>query len=109
MSSYELAARLGVSQTRVIQFQNSEVAGSIRLVTLRRVAEALECRVLYVLVPNEPLEHVVLRQARKQAVAQLSITDPDLLYDREDLASLRQLEELEELTLYLVDRQALWR
>ncbi len=83
MSSYELAKRMRLSPTRVRQFEGAEVAGSIRLSTLGRVAEALNCRLFYVFVPNEPLEQMVQRQAYVKAAEYLSISDLDGLYDDE--------------------------
>lgn len=68
MSTYQLAARLGVSQATVTGLEGSEAKGKIQLATLERVAEALNCRLTYALVPNEPLETMVTQ--RKRAVAE---------------------------------------
>ncbi len=67
MSTFELAGRLGVTGDRVSQFERAEVRRSIPLSTLDRVAAALQCRVCYVLVPAEPLQELVRRQAFEQA------------------------------------------
>jgi predicted DNA-binding mobile mystery protein A len=64
MSSAQLATRLGIKQPSVIALEQSEVKGTIELATLRRVAEALDCRVVYALVPNKPLETTVRDRAR---------------------------------------------
>lgn len=109
MSTYELARRMDLSQTRVRQFEEAERQGSIRLSTMNRVAEALNCKFLYVLVPNESLEEMVHRQARHKAATQLSISDPDTLENEaDDLADLRRVVQLDDLTTQFVDRQGLW-
>src|SRR5262245_25002897 len=64
MSTTQLARRLGVRQPSVVDFERSEEKGSIELATLRRVAEALECKVVYALVPNQPLEATIRGRAR---------------------------------------------
>ncbi|MGA2148167.1 MAG: mobile mystery protein A [Bryobacteraceae bacterium] len=64
MSSAQLAKRLGVKQPSVVNMEQSEARGSIELATLRRVAEALDCTLVYALVPNKPLETVVRERAR---------------------------------------------
>ena len=75
MSSAQLANRLGVKQPSVIAMEQSEARGTIELATLRRVAEALDCTLVYALVPNRPLETMVrdraraLTRARQAAVA----------------------------------------
>jgi predicted DNA-binding mobile mystery protein A len=64
MSSEQLARRLGVKQPSVVALEQSEAKGTIALATLRRVAEALDCTLVYVLVPNQPLETIVRDRAR---------------------------------------------
>jgi predicted DNA-binding mobile mystery protein A len=51
--------------------ERSEAGGSIRLDTLRRAAEALDCRLVYALVPNQSLEETVDRRAREVAAEEL--------------------------------------
>jgi predicted DNA-binding mobile mystery protein A len=64
MSSEQLAKRLGVKQPSVVALEQSEAKGTIELATLRRVAEALDCTLVYALVPNKPLETIVRDRAR---------------------------------------------
>jgi len=64
MSSEQLAKRLGVKQPSVVAMEQSEAKGTIELATLRRVAEALGCTLVYALVPNKPLETIVRDRAR---------------------------------------------
>ena len=52
ISSRELAKRLGVSQPAVIQAEQHEAAGTISMLTLYRMAEALDCHLRYALVPK---------------------------------------------------------
>jgi len=64
MSSAQLARRLGIKQPSVIALEQSEAKGTIELATLRRVAAALDCTLVYALVPNRPLESIVRDRAR---------------------------------------------
>ena len=64
MSSQQLAKRLGVRQPSVVALEQSEAKSTIELATLRRVAEALDCTLVYALVPNKPLETIVRDRAR---------------------------------------------
>lgn len=109
MSSYQLAKRMGFSPSRVRQFEREEIDGSIRLSSLRRAAEALNCELRYAFEPAEPLEDMVLRQAWRKAAAQLCALGPD---DQEvgdpDLVPAERLDELEDLTLHFVDHRDLW-
>ena len=64
MSTAQLAERLKIKQPSLFQLEQSEIKGSIELATLRRVAEALDCTLLYALVPNKPLDTMVRDRAR---------------------------------------------
>jgi predicted DNA-binding mobile mystery protein A len=64
MTTAQLAKRLRMKQPSVVAIEQSEAKGTIALATLRRVAEALDCTLVYALVPNEPLEAAVRDRAR---------------------------------------------
>lgn len=75
MSSSQLAKRLGVRQPSVVALEQSEAKGTIELGTLRRVAEALECTLVYALVPNTPLEGMIRDRARALARQRLALVE----------------------------------
>ena len=64
MSTAQLAQRLKIKQPSVVDLEQSEARGSIELATLRRVAEALDCTLVYALVPIKPLETSLRDRAR---------------------------------------------
>jgi len=64
MSTAQLAKRLGIRQPSLVSLEQSEAKGTIELATLRRVAEALDCTLVYALVPNKPLETTLRDRAR---------------------------------------------
>jgi predicted DNA-binding mobile mystery protein A len=64
MTTAQLAQRMGIRQPSVVALEQSEVRGTIELATLRRAAEALDCTLVYALVPNRPLESTVRERAR---------------------------------------------
>ncbi len=64
MSTAQLAKRLKIKQPSVVELEQSEAAGTMELQTLRRVAAALDCTLVYALVPNKPLETMLRDRAR---------------------------------------------
>lgn len=64
MTTAQLAKRMGVRQPSIINLEQSEEKGSIELATLRRAAEALDCTLVYTLIPNKPLEATIRERAR---------------------------------------------
>ena len=75
MTAAQLALRIGVSQPRVIALEKGEVRGSLTLHTLEKAAEALDCTLVYALVPNRSLDALVRAQASKIATERLATVD----------------------------------
>lgn len=67
----QLAHRLGVTPAAVVQLEDREVAGTVTLESLRRAAEALDCKLVYALVPNVTLDHTLRTQVRRIAQQRL--------------------------------------
>jgi predicted DNA-binding mobile mystery protein A len=65
MSAAELGSRQGVSKQAVYALQASEVSGTIRLESLQRAAAALDCELVYALVPNTTLQGTVEAEAAR--------------------------------------------
>src|SRR6478752_5998646 len=92
MSTRQLASRMRVTQPTVVQLEQSEANGTIQLATLRRAADALDCELVYALVPRSgSLEQTVLAHAHRKAATMVravdrsmelenqAVTDPDEL------------------------------
>jgi predicted DNA-binding mobile mystery protein A len=71
MTGVQYAARLKIRPQSLETLERSEATGAIQLKTLRRAAEALDCTLVYALVPNASLEEAVRARARKIAVRDL--------------------------------------
>src|SRR5947208_2937483 len=71
MTGVQFARRLGVRPPSVAALEASEANGTIQLKTLRRAAEALDCTLVYALVPNDSLEGAVRARARRIALREL--------------------------------------
>ena len=63
---------MGVKAQSVTDIEKSEAAGTIQLKTLRRVAEALDCVVIYAFIPRSSLEDMVQTRAREIARKELA-------------------------------------
>ena len=71
MTGVQFAKRLKVSPQSVDALEKSEANGSVKIETLRRAAEALNCTLVYALVPNTSLEAAVRDRARSVALRDL--------------------------------------
>ncbi len=86
MTTEQLARRLRIKQPSVIALERSEVKGSIELATLRRVAEALDCTLVYALVPNKSLETTIYERAREFARRRLEPVEHSMLLEDQKVA-----------------------
>ena len=88
MTTAQLAKRLGIKQPSVVAIEQSEVKGSIELATLRRVAEALDCRLVYAFVPKKTLETTIRDRAgawvrrRRAAVEHSMLLEDQMVEER---------------------------
>lgn len=67
MSLRQLASRMGLSKTAVAALEHNEASGSIRMKSLESLADALDCDLVYGLVPRGSLEAVIRNRAREVA------------------------------------------
>lgn len=72
MGLTQLARRLGVNPSAVRRLEEREQSGKITLATLTRVAAAMDCHLVYAVVPNKSLQSVVEHQIRKVAKERLA-------------------------------------
>lgn len=86
MTTAQLADRLGVKQPTAVGLEQSEQRGSIELGTLRRVAEALDCTLVYALVPNRPLETTVRERARRFLKSRREAVEHTMLLEDQQVA-----------------------
>lgn len=107
MSVADVARRAGVTGPAVTQAERSERSGTIRLETLQRFAAAMNCRVVYAVVPAAPLEDVVLDRARMLAREELGRVARTMSLEAQDIVVTD--DWVDDLARRLVDRSGLWR
>jgi predicted DNA-binding mobile mystery protein A len=110
MNAAQLAERMGVSQPRIIALERAEATGSVNLRSLQRAAEALDCALVYVFVPKEPLEQMVRKRARIVAAQRLAGIEHTMRLENQATSNDAQDERLREISEQLVAHAsgALW-
>jgi predicted DNA-binding mobile mystery protein A len=106
MSASALAARMGTTAGAVTRLEQSEAGDRIRLDTLRRAADALECDLVYLLVPRRPLHTMVQDRARELAHWQVAAVEQTMSLEDQATGQTRAMED--QLTQELLDRGGLW-
>jgi predicted DNA-binding mobile mystery protein A len=109
MTQADLAARLAVSASAVAQLEDGELAGRITLSKLTEIADALDCQLVYALVPNSSLEETVTRQARKVARKRLRYVATTMALEDQAVSTRREAEEVEQTAREIVAEGSMWR
>jgi predicted DNA-binding mobile mystery protein A len=94
MTTAQLGKRLGVSQPRIVELEQSEVSGSVTLNTLQRAAEALGCRLVYALVPDRPLADTVRERAELVATRQANAVAQSMRLEDQEVTDRKVAKEL---------------
>ncbi len=94
MTTAQFGRRLGVSQPRIIELEQSEVSGGVTLNTLQRAAEALGCRFVHALVPEQPLEQTVRARAKLIAARQLDAIEHTMRLEDQAVTSRKVSNEI---------------
>lgn len=110
MTAAQLAARLGVSQPTLTALEKGEVDGTVTLARLRRAAEALDCTLVYALVPKRPLDDVLRERAGIIADRQLARTNQTMKLENQALEASELKAERARLIESLIegDPRRLW-
>lgn len=93
----QFANRMGVSPARVSRIESDEIAGALTLNTLRKAADALDCKLVYGLVPKTSLNDTVKQQAVRKAKKRLEITSHTMALEAQELSNAWQENMLNEL------------
>ena len=89
MSVRQLAERIGVTQQSTARLESNEAEDSITLKSLRKAAEALDCRVVYALIPNEgSLDAAIRKQAIKKATGIVKDVDHSMQLEAQGVGNV---------------------
>ena len=104
LTARQLAARMGRAHSTLVRLERSEVDDAITLGSLREAAEAMDCTLVYALVPNRPLTEIVRARAAMIAEAQLSRMHHTMRLEDQALRNDDLAEERERLIAAILAR-----
>jgi len=110
MSRRQLAMRLGLSVSRIQRLEQDEVTGSVTLKTLRRTAEAMDCVLVYAIIPRTTLDDTLRKQARYKAKKHLQNISHTMSLESQALDTKANQAMLDQLSQQLLEKskRQLW-
>jgi predicted DNA-binding mobile mystery protein A len=110
MNGRQFALRMGVSPARVSKLESDEITGAVTLKTMRKAAEALDCTLVYTLVPRVSLEDTVKKQISLYAQQRLARISHTMALEDQELSTggkKKALQAMEEELLFNIPK-SLW-
>ena len=110
MSSESLANRLGCQRSNITAIEQREVKKTISLETLETVAKALNCTLVYCIIPNEPFDKIIDKQARIVAQKKVQKINNSMKLEQQGLdpKQLKQKEDILVQELLRGNLKKLW-
>ncbi|MBR9814734.1 mobile mystery protein A [bacterium] len=106
MSGDALARRMSLSRAASVRLEASEISNSITLKSLQAAADAMNCRLVYALVPKtaESVDDLIDQQAERKARSALAEVAPHMALEAQSLTRSAEAAELKRLKDDLVHR-----
>jgi mobile mystery protein A len=109
MTSYQLAKRIGCSQSNVAALERREKAGAISLNALEQAANAMNCRCVYFFIPQKPLIQIMEDQAHVIAKKRLQFVAHSMELEQQGLTPQQaKLQEEILVSELLQNPKAIW-
>jgi predicted DNA-binding mobile mystery protein A len=104
MSIAQVAQRMGVTRVRILEFEKAEEDNRITLGSLKRVAEAMNCKLVYAVVPKSgTITELAERQAREEASKRVLSVEHNMALENQAPGDVNQL--IEEETKRILNRK----
>jgi predicted DNA-binding mobile mystery protein A len=97
LTTKQFGQRLGVTQPRIVALEKGEMEDTLTLASLRRAAEALDCKLVYALVPNRPLADILRKRAEVRADEQLQRMNHTMRLENQPVTRADQNRQRENL------------
>jgi predicted DNA-binding mobile mystery protein A len=111
MTTSQLAKRVGVSQPTITEWEQREKDGTITMQTMKRVADAMQCDLVYALVPRKAI-HTILEERAKQIVSgSLERVSKSMRLEDQETSESHRTKQAKELVRRLLEEhpKRLWQ
>ncbi|MBL1141589.1 MAG: mobile mystery protein A [Proteobacteria bacterium] len=103
MSGAALSKRLGGHRSTVSYLERSELDGGITLKKMQETAEAMHCRFVYAIVPNDSIEKIIDRQAETIARGIVEESSVHMMLESQQLSKAENEKEIQRLKKQIID------
>lgn len=102
MSGAQLARRMGVTRALISNTEKAELSGGVTIKAMQQMAEALECRFVYAIVPEGDIEDLIESRAQEKARAIVEKAGKQMALESQTLSAKQLSFEKERLAREMV-------
>lgn len=104
MSGTQLADRLGVTKARISKAEQDELTGSVTLKSMKNMAEAMNCRFVYAIVPEIKIEGLIKKRAVEKAKGQVAHASTHMALEAQSLSDEKLAFEVDRIAAEIVEK-----
>ena len=110
LTGEQLARQLRTNKQRISRIEQDEIQGKLTLNTLRGVAEAMDCSLVYGLVPRQSLDHTIEQRAIRLAQKRIDHRNQMMRLGTREIGEEEKSQILDNLVDDIMDEmpKALW-
>jgi len=104
MTGPQLAKKLGVTKARISKAEHDEPSGSVTLKSMQTMAQAMGCRFVYAVVPEQEVEEVIKQRAIQRARAKVKLASTHMALEAQSLSNEQLDFEIERLAAEIIEK-----
>lgn len=104
MSGAQLARRMSVTRALISNTEKAELSGGVTLRSMQHMAEAMNCRFVYAIVPEHDIEDVILDRARHKATEQVKAATTHMALEDQALSGEKMEFEIDRLAKEMIEK-----
>lgn len=103
----DLGKLASLSPASVAQAERREVEGQVSMSTLKKMAEAMDCELVYAIVPKKEIKSLIHDRALEKARKSLSIADLHMKLENQEVEGNKD-ERIERLAKKFIEKGDIW-
>jgi len=97
MSGPQLAKRLKITKAAIYQAERKELEGAISIKQLQKLATSMNGTLIYAIIPNKPVDEIILRQATSKAHAIVKQASTHMGLEKQSLSKSHDQKEIDRI------------
>jgi predicted DNA-binding mobile mystery protein A len=104
MSGPQMAKRLAVTKARISRAEQDELRGRVTLKTMQSMAEAMNCRFIYAVVPDQEIEEMIKKRALQKAREQVNAASTHMALEAQALNDEQLTFEIDRIASGIIEK-----